>query len=173
MRKIIPLLLLFSSFLWFSCDDETPIQIIYEVPDEVEPIVQKFIGEAKDHGIDLEVNNLIVELTTPVQNGGQFVCGVTFGEIINITQNRIELDTQCLAWRHSDVSREVLVYHELGHALLLRHHRTDKLPNFDFASMMFGSSWNIDDFYIFDLTKRDYYIDELFDPTTPVPAWAE
>jgi len=170
MRRIAPLLLGF--LVWIGCDDDS-LNIVYRVPPEVEPIVQKFISEGKSRGLNLETDNLIVELTSPVENGGQFVCGVTFGEIIDIPQNRIEIDTQCLAWRHSDESREVLIYHELGHALLLRHHRTDKLPNNDFSSIMFGTRWNIDDFYIFDHTKRDYYIDELFDPTTPVPAWAE
>lgn len=170
MRIIILLILL--SFC-FSCNDEGNTPIIYDVPPEVEPFVQKFIEEGKARGVNLNIDNLIVELTAPVENNGVFVCGVTYGEVIGLPQNRIEIDTQCLAWRHSEVSQEVLVFHELGHAILLRQHRTDQLPNFDWSSIMVSSNWNIDDFYIFDLTKREYYIDELFDESTPTPDWAD
>lgn len=170
MKKIVPLLLLFM--VLGSCDDDST-DIIYNVPDEVQPFIDKFIEEATNRGQELKIDNLIVELTSPVENAGQFVCGVTYGEVVNLPQNLIQIDTQCLAWRHSELSKEVLVFHELGHAILLRQHRTDRLPNFDFASIMLSSSWNIDDFYVFDLTKREYYIDELFDPSTPVPDWGD
>ena len=170
MRLFIPLFLI---TFCFACNDDSATPIVYDVPNEVEPFVQKFIEEGKARGVNLSIDNLIVELTAPVENNGQFVCGVTYGEVIGLPQNRIEIDTQCLAWRHSEISQEVLIFHELGHAILLRQHRTDKLPNFDFASIMVSSTWNIDDFYIFDLTKRAYYIDELFDSNTPVPDWAE
>ncbi|MGB0523784.1 MAG: hypothetical protein ACPGJS_12530 [Flammeovirgaceae bacterium] len=169
LPKLVPILFLLTWSMACNDDQQTPIR--YDVPDEVEPFVQKFIEEGKERGVDLVVDNLVVELTSPVENNGQFVCGVTFGPVINLPQNYIEIDTQCLAWRHSEVSREILVFHELGHALLLRPHRTDLLPNFDFASIMVSSTWNIDDFYTFDLTKREYYMDELFDPSTPVPDW--
>ena len=172
MRKIIPLLFLIS--LLIGCGSDGYVEaIIYDVPEEVQPYVDQFIAEAKAHGQEIVIDNLIIELTTPVENGGQFVCGVTYGEIIGQTQNRIVIDTECLAWRHSDRSREILVFHELGHAILFRNHRTDKLPNNDFASIMVGTTWNIDDFYIFDTEKRQYYIDELFDSSTPIPDWAE
>jgi len=170
MKKIITVLLLLVVLM--SCDDEED-NLIYNVPTEVQPFVDAFVAEAAARGQTIETDNLIVELTAPVENGGQFVCGVTFGPIVNVAQNLVQIDTQCLAWRHSEISREVLMFHELGHALLLRHHRTDQLPNFDFASIMVSSTWNIDDFYIFDLTKREYYIDELFDPDTPIPEWAQ
>ena len=170
MKTIIPLLLLFT--ILFSCDDDAPA-ILYDVPEEVQPFVDKFIEEANNRGQTIEINNLIVELTSPVENAGQAVCGVTYGEVVNLPQNLVQIDTQCLAWRHSEVSKEVLIFHELGHAILLRQHRTDRLPNFDFASIMVSANWNIDDFYVFDLTKREYYIDELFDPSTPVPDWAD
>jgi len=68
----------------------------------------------------------------------------------------------------------VLVFHELGHAILLREsHRNDRFQSSDYASIMVSESWLLDDFYIQDLTKRAYYIDELFDPATPAPDWAE
>ena len=170
IKKIFPFLCLILSLS--ACDDEE-MDIIYRVPDEVQPFVDQFLVEARNRGQDLKIDNLIVELTSPVENAGQSVCGVTYGEVVNLPQNLIQIDTQCLAWRHSEVSKEALIFHELGHAILFRQHRTDRLPNFDFASIMVSANWNIDDFHVFDLTKRDYYIDELFDASTPVPDWAE
>ncbi|MCS6832652.1 MAG: hypothetical protein NZ521_03675, partial [Flammeovirgaceae bacterium] len=88
-------------------------------------------------------------------------------------QNIIRIDTQCLAWRYNDTSREVLIFHELGHAILLRFHDNSRLPNGAWKTLMTGTRWSIFDFYITEPSRRDYYIDELFNPNTPTPDWGQ
>ncbi len=126
--------------------------------------------------MDLVIDNLIVELTTPVDIDSRPVCGKATGEVVGGRQNIVTLDIECQAWRNGGESREILVFHELGHAILkIPNHRDSNLPNGAFKSIMFGTSgWSVNSaFYINDLTKREYYLDELFDETTPVPDWAK
>lgn len=60
--------------------------------------------------------------------------------------------------RSNDMSREMLVFHELGHCILLRDHRDDNdgwgHPN----SLM---RWKMFDSWIYE-ANREYYIEELF-----------
>ena len=160
-------------FLLLACSETEP-EVQYNVPQEIQPYIDSFIQEGSQRGQTIIIDNLIVELTTPVNNAGNPVCGVTFGEVIGQKQNLIRIDIECEAWRAGGAAREVLIFHELAHAFLLRaSHRNDKLPNFDFASLLVSETWRLDDFYIQDATKRTYYMDELFDPNTPVPDWAD
>src|SRR5919199_1537692 len=90
----------------------------------------------------------------------------------------ITLSTESYCWQSASASeRECLVFHELGHCLLSRIHKTDRFPNGAFVSLM-----NPDDISIYatcrypigndDCDKRPrraYYIDELFNPNTPAP----
>ena len=76
---------------------------------------------------------------------------------------------------------EVLIFHELGHCVLGRLHQNDYLPNGDPKSLMIQNE--LDQYAcVYDLSgdndcnnlfKREYYLDELFDPTTPTPDWAQ
>lgn len=177
MKSILPIFLLLTFLVSCSDNSEELAPIRYEVPAEVEPLVQEFIAEAKKRGLNLVIDNLIVELTTPVTiNSTEPACGKATGEVVGGRQNIITLNIECQAWRNGGESREILVFHELGHAILkIRNHRDGILPNGAFKSILFGGSgWNVNSaFYINDLTKREYYLDELFDETTPVPDWAK
>ncbi len=63
------------------------------------------------------------------------------------------------------------MFHELGHMVLDRFHRDDRLPNNSYASLMV--SRGTAGFYVGNAAnRRTYYLDELFDEETPVPGWA-
>ncbi len=81
-------------------------------------------------------------------------------------------------------AREELVFHELGHCLLGRTaHRTSRLPNGEYASVMNGKESGLYSSCVYDIGganngcddryKRTYYLDELFDENTPAPDWAK
>jgi hypothetical protein len=66
--------------------------------------------------------------------------------------------------------KEILMFHELGHAVLGRYHTDEKLPNCEFKSMMVSTN----QFIVYDSeesARREYYIDELFNPYAPYPSW--
>jgi hypothetical protein len=68
------------------------------------------------------------------------------------------------------------MFHELGHAVLERQHLNIRLPGGLERSMMCGSPNNCNQFALYnDFTPalREYYLDELFLETTPVPDWAK
>lgn len=174
MKHILIAIIALLGFI--SCDKEapTPAQSTIEqsIPIAVQPYVDKLVEQGRQRGYDIPTDNLIVELTGAVQSGNDFVCASTWGTVISQEQNLIRIDTQCVSWRYGGLEREILVIHELGHALLERFHREGRFPSGDWVSLM-SSDWNIGDFYALDPDKESYYFDELFDESTPVPDWAE
>lgn len=157
-----------------SCNKEQ--DTVYNVPEELQPYVDTLLLEAGRRGISLSVNdNLIIAYGSQTEG---ILCGscVFIGE-----QRRIEINEAMKCWS-DEVTREALMLHMLGHCVLKRiEHDDSSLPNGDPKSLMSGEF--IDQYAcIFDLGgsndcnnlfKRKYYLDELFNPDTPVPAWAE
>ncbi len=65
----------------------------------------------------------------------------------------------------SQLSREYIVFHELGHCFLGRDHEEACLANRSYASLMRSGLGSCRDNYNF--STRDYYLDELFGVLTP------
>lgn len=145
----------------------------YEIPQHAEQQVNDFFQEAEKRGWKFGKDNLVIILSdSAIVQGGNYLCGNSFGPLTGNIQNTVRIDTQCLAWRYNPLSREILIFHELGHIFLERNHTEATLPNGDFKSIMTGTSWEIRDFYTEAPDKRAYYLDELFDPGTDIPDWA-
>jgi hypothetical protein len=160
-----------------SCQpQEQPDPKQYSVPTDVEPYVQAFRQEMQSHNQTIATDNLIITFGT-IQ--GDEICGqclLESGKTPRITLNR---DAYC--WQQASTNeRECLVFHELGHCLLGRGHRTERFPNKAYVSLM-----NPDDSGVYATCRyplddvcdkrprRSYYVDELFDSKTPTPAWAK
>lgn len=159
--------------LWLaSC---TPEEVDpFSIPDEVLPYVQSFEEEAARRGIALSIDELIVEYGTDLESssGGEAI-GQCYVPNNRNPIPRIVLDTASYSWKQNEYSRELVIFHELGHCILDRlDHRDDKLSNGNFASLMLTSSNNLYGPRL-NTFKREYYIDELFDPSTPEPEWAK
>lgn len=75
-------------------------------------------------------------------------------------------------WNQIDeLEREVIIFHELGHCELGRIHDNQIFSIGDWKSLMRGSVSQKDPAVHFYGTRREYYIDELFNPSIPFPAW--
>jgi hypothetical protein len=83
---------------------------------------------------------------------------------------------------HTSPRRKTRASMGLGHCLLNRMvHREDKLPNGDFASIMNRAEKGLYEVCVYDIGggdcdktyRREYYINELFDETTPIPDWGK
>ncbi len=151
----------------FSCKKER--EPVYEVPQELEQYIIKFAEEGNKRGMNLVIDDLIVEYGFNLEADGTEAAGLCHYETDDMAP-RIELDTTSLNWTAHEYSREMLVFHELGHCILNRPHLETRFINDNYKSMMKGNGDPI--FAGFNLFKRDYYIDELFDANTPPPAWA-
>ncbi len=172
---MIRILCLFSLLIILAnCGEEEEAFVPqYQIETEALPYVRSFFIEARKRGLTPDSTNLILQFSNNLTTrNGDPICGNALGVLTDDQQNIITIDPECLAWRHSDLSREILVFHELGHVFLERTHEDNVMPNGDFKSIMFGGNWNIFRYYTEDLTKKDYYLNELFDPSTPIPDWA-
>jgi len=156
---VIPLLLA-------ACQPETIVPKESLLPPTVQPHWENFEREARKRGIDVSLEGIEIYLTDGA--GHPNTAGVC--ELYRTRNPRITIDTTSYNWQHSEWTREILLFHELGHSVLKRTHRDDRLPNGLYASMMrstgdplYGGQHNG--------YKRSYYLDELFEIDTPSPDW--
>jgi len=155
-------------------DDFTPV---FDVPAEFQPYVDSFEAAAAERGYHIMVNNLIIAYDASVSNTYCAVSNTTSAE--NSIQKIIYINPDIHCWQNSR-QLETLLFHEMGHCILGRAHDTALLPNGDAKSIMYP-----DDISLYapcayplgdtcnQLYTRDYYLDELFNPATPVPDWAK
>lgn len=175
--RVAPVLKLLVFAVVLGCQSSSqPEPVQYSVPADLESYIQAFRNEAQQRKQTVSTVNLIVTFGD-IQN--EDVCGECVLE--SGKTPRITLNFNDYCWKTaSQQERECLIFHELGHCLLNRAHKTDRFPNGAFVSLM-----NPDDIGIYAAcrypiggdecnkrTRRTYYIDELFDPTTSAPAWS-
>jgi hypothetical protein len=160
-------------FLFSSCEKEDDA-IRHSIDYKLEPYLNRFLEEGIKRGkmVDISKNGgLILEfadLTPP-----------TIGLCYFSKPVRVQIDRTY--WEETTKSpnrenlREEVVFHELGHGFLSRGHRNDVLQNNEWTSMMCGEpqtngrSWNLN----FNGYRKEYYLDELFNPKIPVPEWSK
>lgn len=151
-----------------SCKDSHE----YSVDSAFSDYLQRFENEGalRGHTFDLKSTGLIIEFG----NLADSVAGLTHYE----TPIRIQIDKTY--WNAisntagADMMKEDLIFHELGHGLLGRKHLNTTLENDDWKTIMCGGdkvnnrSWNIN----YRGERRKYYLDELFDVSTPSPTFS-
>lgn len=152
-------------FVFYSCIGSHE----YKIDSAFTDYLQRFENEgaARGHVFDPKATGLIMEFGTLSNN----TAGLTHYE----TPVRIQIDKtywdDITTSAGADLMKEDLIFHELGHALLGRDHLNITLENGDWKSIMCGGdkvndrSWNIN----YRGERRNYYVDELFNKTTPAP----
>ncbi len=137
--------------------------------------MQAFRTEAASRSQSQPVTNLVMAFGP---TSGADVCGQC---LLDAGQPpRIVLNADC--WkRASALERECLVFHELGHCLLSRSHRTERFSNNAYVSLMNPDNigvyapcdYPIGDDVCDKRPRRSYYIDELFNQNSPAPDWGK
>jgi hypothetical protein len=161
--------------LLLSCSGNDPQPLKYRIDNELMPYLETFLAEASIRGLSFDAENLIIEFGEP----GEEICGEY--RLSATGQRTITIAKNSACWLNAPTqNREALVFHELGHCLLLRPHRDDKLKSGDPASIMHSQNDGPYSPCIYDIggdndcnktSRRSYYVDELFDPVAPVPDW--
>lgn len=159
---VLSLVILF----FFACQKQQ--EIIYSVPDTFLKYTKRFEQEAKlrGHDIDFEKTGLIIEF----QNTGSIIpyaVGICYFSKDG-SMPKIGMDETY--WNSvSEDLKELTIFHELGHCALDRDHRNDTLQNGHWASILRGYPEEPSDHPLHYNIYRTYYLDELFDPSTPPP----
>ena len=167
-------LLVVVIILLFGCQKDKDFR--YDVPQEFEPHVQRFITEAAARGHQITINNLIIKYdlssstnycaTSNVITSGNDVQKIISIKSLNCWQNDVQLET--------------IIFHELGHCVLGREHDNTLMPKGDPKSIMIPDNPTIYSPCVYPigspcdlLYRRTYYLDELFNPATPLPDWGK
>lgn len=143
-----------------ACRTE-PVQVIEP---ELEPYIQDFFAAGNPRGYSgtLETVDLIAEFGS-TQGDAEGQC--------QRRRNRVTVDRE--RWEQlSEDRRKWLVFHELGHCLLNRDHRNDLGPAGVCQSVMRGTEGGFScSTNFFSELWFNYYLNELFNPDTPLPDW--
>ncbi|GJM28305.1 MAG: hypothetical protein DHS20C17_09400 [Cyclobacteriaceae bacterium] len=142
---------------------ENPEEIVPEevkfpgVDAELKEYFQRFEDEAATRGINVDlaaigITGVILEIDETHVLGR---CSFPRAQ-----PNRVTVD-QTFWNRGSDLFREFVVFHELGHCFLLRSHLEDQLPNGACSSIMRSGNGTCLDNY--SSRTRNFYVDELFE----------
>ena len=169
MNKHLSYILLFAATATlFSCKDRTE----YRVASDFQIYVDRFEQEAaaRNRDFNFESSGLIIDFSD-LKDG---VAGLCHYE----KPIRIEVDKEY--WdslgeqEGTELMREELLFHEMGHGILNRTHTNSVLINDEWKSIMCGGdeitgrTWNIN----YRGERRNYYLDELFNESTAQPAFA-
>ncbi len=161
------LLILFFVVTILSCTKNTePKPIIIDAT--FQKYVDTFLAEGKKRNIELNLSDegITVQFGNTDLNGKTYG-GITFQATHTININKTYWDNS------SELYRETLMLHELGHLLLKRIHKSTVLGNNEAQSLMASSDdSNFKSQAIYQGFRKKYYLDELFNSSTPAPEWA-
>lgn len=167
MKKIASAL--FIPIIFFSCVENS---VEFDVQEELAPYIEKFIEEGAKRGVDLSTDDLVALLINEFSaQPSDNACGLGWSSYEGQNTQRIEILATESCWTSkTDLQKENLVFHELGHALLGRDHFDEQLSNgVTYKSIMCGAACNNFEILPAEGTRRKYYLDELFDENTTFP----
>jgi len=149
------------AIIFISCNKE-------KIDIELQTYVDDFFFEADKRNMNLSRKNLTVVFNENINS-----CGIGYSDFEGKGKRRVEINMSFSCWQVlSDIQKEILIFHELGHAILERGHKNEKLPNGMFTSLMAEGDILNGLYTEFSLELRDYYIDELFNSNEQIPEWA-
>lgn len=160
--------------LLFSSCNKLPIDGNF-IDKELRPYIENFIEEANQRGVQLNIDDLTAEIVDEISIGGDNTyCGYGWFFYQGTLRKKIEVKNSDNCWQNrTNIERENLIFHELGHAFLGREHLDETLPNESPKSIMCASdgpnSCNNFNTYHDNELFRSYYLDELFDRSTKDP----
>lgn len=168
----------FCAFLGlFFAGCEGGFEPVYDVKGDLQTQVDAFLEEAAIRGHEFTINNLIMQYDPELALS---TCGTCNSHSqSNDIQKVIKINPYCTISHNEQI--EALVFHEMGHCVLGREHLADLLPNGDPKSIMTPGNYDLYAPCVYEIGeencnftfKRKYYVDELFDESTPVPDWAK
>ncbi len=148
----------FFSICFTSCLDNepAPIQIDHFIDNRLKPYFDKFKEEASARGFEFDFKELKVD---------GYIQGLSQSSVAGQCQTyetgNSAVIVQPIYWDNiTELEKEFLIFHELGHCILDRAHLEDANPDGTCKSIMNSGGLFCDINY--NIRTRDEYIDELF-----------
>jgi hypothetical protein len=157
--KSIAQIVLLAGLTLTGCKEPEPTKEFINVDERLHTFFERFENEANARGLDIDLNE--TDITANIEEiDGDGVAGQCFRP--NVLTNEITIDESFLNSNASDLLKELVIFHELGHCFLQREHREDSFPTGACISIMRSGVGDCRDNYTDAF--RATYIDELFDP---------
>lgn len=137
-------------------EEELPQNIEADIQTELIPYFQTFRDQASEHGLTIDYQSANVTARIEQINEGS-VAGTCSTNGHNIRDIIID---KAFWERSSNLIREMIIFHELGHCVLGRGHEEGAFENGICRSIMRSGLGNCRDAY--NAENRDYFIEELF-----------
>lgn len=169
MRNSFKLALIFVVFMGFqACDqseENTPDITQEEFPD-LKIFLDRFETEAKRRGYNFNFSGLDIAYVDEIRlSDNTTYCGIGYNRNPQTGRRTVLISKNptCGWSSKSDLDRESLFFHELGHAFLNLPHDETKMCNGRYLSMMTEVVNQISLYKENEPELREYYLDELFD----------
>ncbi len=167
-----------TMLLFFSCKKDK-FEAVTAI--ELSPFIDDFINEGEKRGIILSKDKLEAFLVTELdyENISDNTCGLGWADFNNQRTQRIEILKSENCWEsRSNIQKENLIFHELGHSLLDRGHLNTTFSSLGGVSnsmMCSGTDGYCSNFNVYyeDGAFKDYYLDELFGVNTGTPDFVQ
>lgn len=150
--------IIFTAFTLISCDLYYELKHSFIHPD-IKPYVESFKHEAEIRGVPVDMEGLVVDFGDLDGEAGTSYLG----------RRKVIIDKD----KFESYNAEELVFHELAHVLLGKEHDNRRMGknSMHVRSLMHKSesaafAWDGLSY------RREYYINQLFNPNTPEPEWA-
>ncbi len=160
MKTIKITLFLISAVLFTACTSTIMDDEYRFVDSKLSVYIVSFKEEASKRNITIDDSRL--KLSFGYTHGAAAVTDHSLSSIV--------IDSTTINWKKNP---EEVIYHEFGHLFLHRGHDDsiliDTLGNEVPKSIM---STKASVKYSKNVSRRPYYLDELFNPNTPKPLWA-
>lgn len=128
-----------------------------EIESNFLPIYSSFVFEGKKRGINLENYGLSINMVSESLNRDNQKGVETLGHCSVLLYNKPKVSISEVLWnKASNIEKEMILFHELGHGLLLKGHTNTENSNKKSLMNKFIFSEKT---YI---ENREYYLDELF-----------
>ena len=146
------------SLLLVNCAHKLTVPDVVSIDPAFQEYVDDFKAEALNQGVDLNINNLIINFTDNLDE-------TTLGECMDYnrgTEGNPEININRQDWLVDDsVTNKIVMFHELGHCILWRGHITNwiNINGYSIVQSIMYPDIEYDSMYVDNWT---YYMQELF-----------
>ena len=159
--KSIAQIVLLAGLTLTGCKEPDSVKEFPGVDERLHSYFELFEEEARARGLEIDLLERTLSAEVMEIQGDGVAGQCQYGQN-SILDNHIVIDESFLLSNASDLLKELVVFHELGHCYLQRDHREDTYPTGACISIMRSGVGDCRDNYT--NAFRATYIDELFDP---------